>query len=89
MISKELTIINRLGLHARAAAALVTTAAHFSSRVHIQREHREADAKSIMAVMMLAAGRGARITVSAEGEDAHEALQAIETLITNRFGEDE
>jgi len=89
MISRELTIINRLGLHARAAAVLVTTAAHFSSRVHIRREDREADAKSIMAVMLLAAGRGTCITVSAEGEDADEAVQAIEALIANRFGEDE
>lgn len=89
MISKELTIINRLGLHARAAAVLVTTAARFSSRVLIRREGREADAKSIMAVMLLAAGRGTGITVSAEGEDADEAVQAIEALIANRFGEDE
>ncbi|MCB1631721.1 MAG: HPr family phosphocarrier protein [Pseudomonadales bacterium] len=89
MISKELTIINRLGLHARAAAVLVTTAARFSSRVLIRREGREADAKSIMAVMLLAAGRGTCITVSAEGEDADEAVQAIEALIANRFGEDE
>lgn len=89
MTSKELTIVNRLGLHARAAAVLVTTAARFASRVRITREGREADAKSIMAVMMLAAGRGTRVTVSAEGEDEIAALQAIEALIADRFGEDE
>ena len=89
MKSRQLTIINRLGLHARAAATLVTTAARFSSRMQIVHGTREADAKSIMAVMMLAAGYGARITVSAEGEDADEALHAIEALIADRFGEDE
>ncbi len=89
MKSRQLTIINRLGLHARAAATLVTTAARFSSRMQIVHGTREADAKSIMAVMMLAAGQGADLMVSAEGEDADEALGAIETLIGNRFGESE
>lgn len=89
MIRSELTIANRLGLHARAAAVLVATASRFSSRIRLCCNDREADAKSIMAVMLLAAGRGARIRISADGDDEQAALQAIEALFANRFGEDE
>jgi phosphocarrier protein HPr len=89
MIRKQLLIINRLGLHARAAAKLVSTAAHHVCAVRIEREGKSADAKSIMAVMMLAAAKGSTITIEAEGEDEAAAVDAITTLIEQRFGEDE
>ena len=85
----ELEIVNKLGLHARAAAQLVRTAGNFGSDIRIETNGSGADAKSIMAVMMLAASRGTRIRVTAEGEDAAEALEAIESLVARRFGEDE
>ena len=89
MTRKELTIINKLGLHARAAAKLVSTATRFSSTIRIGRDGKSADAKSIMGVMMLAASRGTVVSVEAEGDDEAEALDAIERLILDRFGEDE
>ena len=89
MVSRELVIINRLGLHARAAAKLVSTAGRFSSSVRIERDGKGADAKSIMAVMMLAAGKGTAVTVHTEGDDAVAALEAVAELINDRFGEDE
>ena len=89
MIRRELTIINRLGLHARAAAKLVTTAAHFASNLRLEREGKSADAKSIMAVMMLSANKGSVITVEASGEDEAAASEAIAALVAQRFGEDE
>ena len=89
MVSRELVIINRLGLHARAAAKLVATAGRFSSAVRIERDGKGADAKSIMAVMMLAAGKGTPVTVHAEGDDEATALEAVAELINDRFGEDE
>ena len=89
MASRELMIINRLGLHARAAAKLVATAGRFGSALSIEREGRRADAKSIMEVMMLGAGKGSVVTVRAEGEDEAAAIAAIAALIDARFGEDE
>jgi phosphocarrier protein HPr len=89
MISRELTIVNRLGLHARAAAKLVSTATQFASSVRIEREGKAADAKSIMAVMMMGAGKGSIVTLRVEGEDEAAAADAIEALIDDRFGEDE
>ncbi len=89
MIARELLIINRLGLHARAAAKLVTTASRFSSSVKLLKDGKTADAKSIMAVMMLAAGNGSRITVQCDREDEAAALAEIDALILDRFGEDE
>ena len=89
MIRQQLTIVNRLGLHARAAAKLVSTAAQFGSALRLEREGKKADAKSIMAVMMLGASKGAIVTVEAEGDDEAAAMGAIETLIAQRFGEDE
>ena len=89
MVSRELVIINRLGLHARAAAKLVATAGRFSCAVRIERDGKGADAKSIMAVMMLAAGKGTPVTVHAEGDDEGAALEAVAELINDRFGEDE
>jgi phosphocarrier protein len=89
MIQCEVTIINRLGLHARAAARLVATASRFASNVRLEREGRAADAKSIMAVMMLAATRGVTVTLVADGPDEAAAVAALEQLVRDRFGEDE
>jgi phosphocarrier protein len=89
MIQRDVTIINRLGLHARAAARLVATASRFSSSVRVERDGRAADAKSIMAVMMLAATRGVTVTLAADGTDEAAAIAALEQLIQDRFGEDE
>jgi phosphocarrier protein len=89
MQSREVDVINRLGLHARAAAKLVGTATRFASALTLAREGRSADAKSIMAVMMLAATRGHTVTLTAEGPDEAEALEAVTQLFADRFGEDE
>jgi len=89
MISQEVTIINRLGLHARAAARFVRTASAFSSEVMVERNGQRVNGKSIMGVMMLAAGRGTLLTLAIEGSDEREALAELETLIADRFGEDE
>lgn len=89
MISKELTIINKLGLHARAAAKLVALTSKFDSELHIAKDGREVNAKSIMGIMMLAASQHSTVTVSADGEDEEQALTEVETLILERFGEDE
>lgn len=85
----ELTIMNKLGLHARAAAKLVTLASGFESDITIKRGGQEVNAKSIMGVMMLAAAKGTEIEVSASGADADEALAEITQLVQNRFGEPE
>lgn len=82
-------IINRLGLHARAAAKLVQCASRFSSHIEIERRGQRVNAKSIMGVMMLAASQGTQVRVIAEGEDAEEAMRAIGELIGARFGEPE
>ena len=89
MANRELTIVNKLGLHARAAAKLVNLASGFESDITIKRGEQEVNAKSIMGVMMLAAAKGVVIEVCADGEDADEALSEITNLIQNRFGEAE
>ena len=89
MIEKELQIINKLGLHARAAAKFVATASRFSSQIEVERNNRRINGKSIMGLMLLAAAKGTTITVFIEGSDAEEALAAVETLINNRFDEAE
>ena len=88
-ISKAMEIVNKLGLHARAAAKLVGLASRFGCEIRIRRDDREADAKSIMSVMMLAAAKGAGVEVVARGDDAADAVDAIERLIAGRFGEPE
>ncbi|MBT0960056.1 HPr family phosphocarrier protein [Denitromonas iodatirespirans] len=85
----DVEIINRLGLHARASAKLTQTASSFPCEVSLERNGRRVNAKSIMGVMMLAAARGATITIDTEGEQADEAMQALLDLIKDRFGEDE
>jgi len=87
--SAELTIVNKLGLHARASAKLTQVASSFKSDVWITRNGRRVNAKSIMGVMMLAAGKGSAVTVEAEGEDADAALAAVRALVADRFGEGE
>jgi len=89
MRRKEIEIINRLGLHARAAAKLVSCASGFASRIEVERNGQRVNGKSIMGVMMLAASRGSRIGIEASGEDEESALAALETLIHDRFGEPE
>jgi len=89
VIKEEITIINKLGLHARAAAKLVAAAAHHSSTVQIYKDGRQADSKSIMAVMMLAASKGTKLTFEIAGKDESVAWEAIKTLINNRFDEEE
>lgn len=87
MLNEQIRIINQLGLHARAASKLVTTASRFTSTVRISKESKEVDAKSIMSVMMLAASCGTTVTLSIDGPDEAEALAALKALINDRFGE--
>jgi phosphocarrier protein HPr len=87
--SAEVTIVNKLGLHARASAKLTQMASGFASEVWLSRNGRRVNAKSIMGVMMLAAGKGASIVVEAEGADAEAALSALRQLIADKFGEGE
>jgi len=88
MIERETEIVNRLGLHARAAAKLVHTAGGFQSRVTVVKDGEEVDAKSILGILLLAAGQGSQITVRCDGQDEEEALRAVTALIANRFDED-
>jgi phosphocarrier protein NPr len=88
-VSKELTIINKLGLHARAASKLAVLCQKFSAQITLSLEEKEADANSIMAIMLLAGGQGKRVTVTAQGTDAPAALEAISQLIEDKFDEDE
>jgi len=87
MIHEPVTIINQLGLHARAAAKLVSTASEYESRVRLIKDGREVDGKSIMSVMMLAASCGSEIELVVEGEDEVMARDALVALIQDRFGE--
>jgi phosphocarrier protein len=89
MPQAEAEIVNRLGLHARASAKLTQTASGFASEVWLERNGRRVNAKSIMGVMMLAAGKGSRITIDTDGPDADAALKAVVDLIAARFGEEE
>lgn len=88
-MKRNITIINKLGLHARAAAKLVSTASGFSSQIRVGYPDRLVDAKSIMAVMMLAASQGTELELHAEGEDGQDALDALEALIQRYFDEGE
>ena len=89
MLQREVEIINKLGLHARASARLTQVAGRFKSDVSIARNGRRVNAKSIMGVMMLAAAKGSRVVIETNGPDEAEALQALEALIADRFGEGE
>ena len=87
MQQREVEIVNKLGLHARASAKLTQVAARFQSDVQMSRNGRKVNAKSIMGVMMLAAGKGSRITIETEGPDEKDAMEAIVGLIGDYFGE--
>ena len=89
MRKTEAEIVNKLGLHARAAAKLTQVASGFASEVWLSRNGRRVNAKSIMGVMMLAAGKGSRVVIEADGDDAEAALAALVKLIGERFGEEE
>ncbi len=89
MIKKKITIINKLGLHARAAAKFVSTATRFASKIEVDHNGRTVNGKSIMGVMMLAASRGTELELIVAGEDEEQAMLSIEQLIMNRFGEAE
>ena len=86
-MERTITIVNKLGLHARAAAKLVTLAATFKSDIRVRKDAKEVSGKSIMGVMMLAAAKGSRLTFKADGPDAEKALDALEALIGRKFDE--
>jgi len=88
MIHKQIDIINKLGLHARAAAKFVTCASHFESNIHLAHNGNEVNGKSIMGVMMLAAAKGTTLTLRIDGADENSAMTALEELVKDRFGED-
>ncbi len=88
-ISKNIEIINKLGMHARAAAQFVQLASSFASHIEIEKDKRRVNGKSIMGVMMLAASKGSEITLYTNGEDEEESMSKLEELINNRFNEDE
>ena len=89
MMKRTITVSNRLGLHARAAAKLTQAASRFQSGVWISRNGRRVNAKSIMGVMMLAAGRGSQLEIETDGADEEVAIEAIERLFGEKFGEAE
>ena len=89
MIKTQIQISNKLGLHARASAKLTKMAAGFKSEVHLSRNDRKVNAKSIMGVMMLAAGLGSQIEIEVDGADEQVAMAALRGLIDNKFGEGE
>ncbi len=88
-LSKNIEIINKLGLHARAAAQFVQLASNFNSHIEIEKDKRRVNGKSIMGVMMLAAGKGSEVTLYADGDDEKESIDKLEQLINNRFNESE
>lgn len=89
MLNKEITIVNKLGLHARAAAKFVSLASGFESEIMLKRNGKCVNGKSIMGVMMLAAGCGTTIELSANGDDENRAITELEALIEDRFGEEQ
>ena len=89
MKTANIQIVNKLGMHARASAKFVTLAAQFKSDVTLGRNGQNANGKSIMGIMMLAAGKGSQVDLTVNGEDEDQAMQALVALIDNRFGEDE
>jgi len=88
MVSQSVTVVNELGMHARAAAKFVHLATRFTARVKVARHGREMDGKSIMGILLLAAARGSIITISAEGADEQAAIEALVGLVASGFGED-
>ena len=89
MLHRQIEVINKLGMHARAAAKFVTLAQTYSADIQIARNGQQVNGKSIMGVMMLAAAKGSTIELTVDGEDETQALQSLVQLINNRFDEDE
>ena len=87
MITKKLTILNKLGLHARAAAKVVSTANKFESTIIITKDGKNADARSIMKLLMLSASQGSSISIEVNGSDQNDAMKSIERLFNNKFDE--
>lgn len=88
MITKKITVLNKLGIHARPAAQFVRVASRFQADVTVEKEDERVDGKSIMGLMMLAVGCGAEITVTTDGSDEAETMAALEELVAGKFGED-
>ena len=88
MTSAAVTVVNQLGMHARAAAKFVHLAGRFEAKVKVARDRREMDGKSIMGILLLAAARGSTITISADGTDERDAVRALVALVQSGFGED-
>jgi phosphocarrier protein HPr len=86
-ISKDLTIVNKLGIHARPAAMFVKLATRFKCDIFVEKDGEKVNGKSIMGLMMLAAGPGSRLRVHAEGQDASQAVSALEALVASKFNE--
>lgn len=89
MRCQKITIINKLGMHARASAKFVSLASEFSAEITLQRNGQQVNGKSIMGIMMLAAAKGAEVELCADGKDEKKALESLAELINNRFGESE
>ena len=87
MITKKLMVLNRLGLHARAAAKVVSTANKFESTIIITKDGKNADARSIMKLLMLSASQGSSISIEVNGSDQNDAMKSIERLFNNKFDE--
>ena len=88
MTSQAVTVVNQLGMHARAAAKFVHLATRYDAQVTVARDERQMDGKSIMGVLLLAAARGSTITISADGDDERDAVDALVSLVQSGFGED-
>ena len=88
MTSRRVTVVNQLGMHARAAAKFVHLATRFQATVLVTRDARQMDGKSIMGILLLAAARGTTLTISADGSDEEDAVEALTSLIASGFGED-
>jgi phosphocarrier protein HPr len=88
MTSRRVTVVNQLGVHARAAAKFVHLAARYRAHVRVARDSREMDGKSIMGILLLAAARGSILEISADGADEHDAIEALVALVQSGFGED-
>ena len=89
MTSQAVTVVNPLGMHARAAAKFVHLATRYEARVRVARDRREMDGKSIMGILLLAAARGSTITISADGIDERDAVDALAALVASGFGEED
>jgi len=88
MLSRSVTVVNQLGIHARAAAKFVHLATKYQAQIRVARDSREVDGKSIMGILLLAAARGTTITLTADGSDERDALEALAALVASGFGED-